>query len=68
MSEHFIEVLGNRFRRSTCGRCGLPCIYLGEAIRVELAEGGFVVLHVCLTCARACDAQAELGTLRREAA
>lgn len=61
MSEHFIEALGSRFRRSTCGRCGEPVEWLGEAIRVDCVEGRFEILHVCLPCVRVCDAQAGRG-------
>jgi RNase P subunit RPR2 len=48
----YIEASGVRLRRSICGRCCLPCVWLGEAIRVDLAEGGFEILHVCLPCVR----------------
>lgn len=67
MSEHFIEAFGNRFPRSICGRCGLPLVWLGESIRVDLAEGGFVILPICLPCVRRARAIAALG-IRREAA
>jgi RNase P subunit RPR2 len=46
----FVEGLGRRFRRSTCGRCAEPVEWLGEAVRVDLAEGGFQVVHCCLPC------------------
>lgn len=48
----YVEAFGTRFTRSVCGYCGLPCVYLGEAIRIDLAEGGFRILHVCLSCRR----------------
>lgn len=59
-----VEANGARLRRATCGRCGEPVRWLGEAIRVDCVEGRFVVLHVCLTCTRACAAPG----IRREAA
>jgi hypothetical protein len=49
-SLNYVEASGVRLPRSTCGRCGLPCVWLGEAIRVDLAEGGFTVVHSCLPC------------------
>lgn len=52
MRGHFIEANGTRLRRSTCGRCGEPVGWLGEAIRVDLAEGGFQIVHCCLPCLR----------------
>lgn len=53
MRRHFIEAPGVRLRRSTCGRCGEPVEWLGEAIRVDLAEGGrFQVVHSCWPCLR----------------
>jgi hypothetical protein len=51
-SLRYVEANGVRFTRSVCGYCGLPCVYLGEAIRIDLAEGGFQILHVCLPCRR----------------
>jgi hypothetical protein len=48
----YIEASGVRLRRPTCGRCGEPVEWLGEAIRIDLAEGGFQILHVCLPCRR----------------
>jgi RNase P subunit RPR2 len=50
--QNYVEAFGARFPRSVCMRCGFPCVYLGEAIRVDLAEGGFTVITVCLTCVR----------------
>jgi hypothetical protein len=50
--QNYFEAYGVRFIRSVCGYCGLPCVYLGEAIRIDLAEGGFQILHVCLPCRR----------------
>ena len=53
MSEYFIEASGRRFRRSTCGRCGEVVEWLGEAIRVDLSEGGrFQIVHSCWPCLR----------------
>jgi hypothetical protein len=49
---HFVEAYGHRFRRSTCGRCGEPVEWLGEALRINRAEGGFTMLPVCLPCVR----------------
>jgi hypothetical protein len=48
----YIEASGIRLRRPTCGRCGEPVEWLGEAIRIDLAEGGFQIIHVCLPCLR----------------
>ena len=48
----YIEVNGRRLRRPTCGRCGEPVGWLGEAIRVDLAEGSFQIVHCCLPCLR----------------
>jgi RNase P subunit RPR2 len=48
----YIEASGVRLRRPTCGRCGEPVEWLGKAIRIDLAEGGFTILHVCLPCMR----------------
>lgn len=48
----YIEASGVRFPRPTCGRCGEPVEWLGEAIRVDLAEGGFQIVHACLPCVR----------------
>lgn len=49
---HYIKASGVRLRRPTCGCCGEPVEWLGEAIRIDLAEGGFQILHVCLPCQR----------------
>jgi hypothetical protein len=43
---------GYGFPRVSCSRCGGACIYLGEAVRVDLAEGDFQILHVCRSCVR----------------
>ena len=48
----FVEAFGVRYRRTVCGRCGLFCVHLGEAVRVDFAEGGYAILHVCLPCVR----------------
>jgi len=40
------------FRRASCGRCQFAVEALGEAIRVDIAGGGFQILHVCLACFR----------------
>lgn len=66
-SLNYVEAFGARFTRSVCRLCGLPCVYLGEAIRVDLAEGGFEVVHLCLPCRRRARAHAALG-VKREAA
>jgi hypothetical protein len=48
----FVEAFGVRYLRSICGHCGLTCVSLGEAIRVDCAEGRFVILHVCMPCVK----------------
>lgn len=66
----FVEAFGQRFRRTICGRCSFFCVALGEAVRVDRAEGGFEVLHVCLSCvrrARPAVAPAGRGQMRRAA-
>ncbi len=40
------------FRRVVCCLCGCPCFWLGEAIRVDMAEGGYRIVHACLACVR----------------
>lgn len=52
MRGYFIEAYGRRFRRATCGRCGQTCAFTAEAIRVDLAEGGFQIVHSCWPCLR----------------
>ena len=47
-----IEVNGVRLRRSVCGFCGLPVVFLGMATRIDLAEGGFHIVHCCWPCLR----------------
>lgn len=39
-------------RRAACFNCNGPASPLGEARRVELAEGGFSIVHFCLSCVR----------------
>ena len=58
---NYVEAFGTRFIRSVCGYCGLPCVYLGGAIRIDLAEGGFQILHVCLPCQRCLCLDRERG-------
>ncbi len=41
-----------RARRVSCFSCGNPASPLGEAMRVDLAEGGYLVIHNCLPCVR----------------
>lgn len=50
--QNFVEAFGVRYPRVVCARCCLPCVYLGEAIRVDMAEGGHRILHVCIACVR----------------
>lgn len=48
------------FRRVACCECGNFCFWLGEAVRVECAEGRFEILHACLPCVRNRASRAEL--------
>lgn len=57
----YIEATGVRLRRPTCGRCGEPVEWLGEAIRIDLAEGGFQIVHACLPCVRRSRLNVVLG-------
>jgi hypothetical protein len=40
------------FPRPACLRCGETVVWLGEALRIECAEGRAVVAHVCRGCSR----------------
>jgi hypothetical protein len=40
------------FPRADCLRCGEPVEWLGEALRIECAEGRAVVAHVCRDCSQ----------------
>lgn len=40
------------FPRPACLRCGAPVEWLGEALRIDCAEGRAVVAHVCRGCQR----------------
>lgn len=58
------------FPRPACLRCGETVVWLGEALRIECAEGRAVVAHVCRGCQRsgACTAlRAHAGTQERPA-
>ena len=52
MRRHPFKFLHLPVRRSACASCGGPASPLGEAIWVELAEGGFEIIHSCLACVR----------------
>jgi hypothetical protein len=65
-SLNYVEGLGRRFPRSTCGLCVRPCVWLGEVIRVDLAEGGFQVV-LCLPCRQRSHLNADCGTKVRAA-
>ncbi len=41
-----------RARRVSCFACAGAVVMLGEALRVDLAEGGYLVIHNCLPCVR----------------
>jgi hypothetical protein len=51
------------FPRPDCLRCGEPVEWLGEALRIECAEGRAVVAHVC----RACSKSGAVAALRVDA-
>lgn len=52
MKRHPFAFMHYRVRRSACFECRGPASPLGEAVRLDLAEGGFTVIHTCLRCVR----------------
>jgi hypothetical protein len=44
--------VADTFPRPACLRCGEPVVWLGEALRIECAEGRAVVAHVCRVCSK----------------
>lgn len=63
-AQNYVEANGARFPRSTCMNCGEPSLWLGEAISIVLAEGGFAIIHRCMACLR----RANLSVTRGETA
>jgi hypothetical protein len=51
------------FPRPACLRCGETVVWLGEALRIECAEGRAVVAHVC----RGCSQSGAVNALRSDA-
>ncbi len=57
------ERVADTFRRTTCECCQDPVITLGEAIRLERAEGGYTIIHICATS----TSSGALGALKAHA-
>lgn len=53
----------NTFPRPACLRCGEPVEWLGEALRIECAEGRAVVAQIC----RGCSHSGAVSALRSDA-
>jgi len=47
------KFLHSTLRRVACFECGQPASPVGEAVRVDLAEGGYEVVHTCVACVKA---------------
>ncbi len=52
MNHNAFRFLHYPARRASCFTCAGADVMLGEALRLDLAEGGYLVIHNCLPCVR----------------
>ncbi len=52
MSYNAFRFLHYPARRALCFNCAGPASPTAEIVRVDLAEGGYEIVHFCLPCVR----------------